>query len=200
MKNILKSLAVIVAVAGVAGGITYAYFSDTETSNANTFSAGTLDLNLDGGNTNVVKFNVSNMKPGDQPTAGYKVKNVGTVNGFLDLENVSVADQENVCTEPEVEAGDTPSSSQGELSSVVNVRLFVDNGCDGWISTGDNVFYNGKVKNLPSNFELNEPLNTGSQKCVQALFDWWSTANDNLAQSDSMTLNFGFELGQTAGQ
>ncbi len=199
-KRILISLSIIAVVAVIAVGATVAYFSDTETSNGNTFTAGTLDLNVDGGNTNVVKFTVDNMRPGNQPKGTYVLANVGSINGYLDLENVFVSDNENSCVEPETEAGDTtcnnPGPGEGELDDVVNLRLFLDYGCDGWISTGDNVFYNGKVKDLPGNFELNEPLNAGSSKCVVALFDWWSTPDDNKAQGDDFTLNMTFELQQ----
>ncbi len=47
MKNIIKSLIVVVAVAAVAGGATYAYFSDTATMSGVTFSTGTMDLKID---------------------------------------------------------------------------------------------------------------------------------------------------------
>lgn len=43
-KKILISLSVIGAVAAIAVGGTIAYFSDTETSTGNTFTAGELDL------------------------------------------------------------------------------------------------------------------------------------------------------------
>lgn len=46
-KRILVSLSVIGAVAAVAVGGTIAYFSDTETSTGNTFTAGSLDLKVD---------------------------------------------------------------------------------------------------------------------------------------------------------
>lgn len=204
MTNILKSLFVVVAVAAVAGGATWAYFSDTETSNDNTFAAGSLDLKLDGGDVNVVKFTVNNMVPGNQPKGTYRVENAGSVNGYLDLESVSVTNKENSCVDPESTAGDTtcdnPGDGQGELQDVVNVRLFEDNDCDGWIGTGETVFYNDKVKNLPGNFERNLALNVGQEKCITAIYDWWSTADDNKAQGDSMVVNVGFELGQTVGQ
>lgn len=47
MKKILLSLSLIVAVAAVVVGATTAYFSDSETSEGNTFTAGTLDLGID---------------------------------------------------------------------------------------------------------------------------------------------------------
>ena len=199
MKKILISLLGLILVIGLVGLGVFAYFSDKETSNGNIFTAGTLDLNIDGGNTNVVKFTVANMRPGNQPKGSYTLANVGTINGFLDLENIVVANAENGRLDPEIEAGDI-SDDVGELQNVVNLQLFLDYNGDGWISAGDNVFYNGLVKNLPGNFELNEPINAGSNVKIVALFDWWSTPNDNQAQSDSMTIDITFELAQTTGQ
>jgi spore coat-associated protein N len=125
MKKILLSLFVISAVAIAGVGATTAYFSDTETSNDNTFTAGTLDLNVDGGNTNVVKFTVANMRPGNQPKGTYTLANVGSIDGFLDLESIAVTNNENSCIDPETDAGDVtcdnPGASQGELQDVVNI-------------------------------------------------------------------------------
>ncbi|NOQ68036.1 hypothetical protein GQ568_01180 [Patescibacteria group bacterium] len=47
MAKIIKSLAVIVFVAAIAIGGTIAYFSDTETSTGNTFTAGEFNLTID---------------------------------------------------------------------------------------------------------------------------------------------------------
>ena len=199
MKKVLIALMAVLITVALAGIGTYAYFSDTETSNGNTFAAGTLDLNVDGGNTNVVKFTVTNMKPGNQPKKSFTLANVGTINGYLDLENIVVTDAENGRLDPEIDAGDTTDGT-GELQNVVNVRLFIDYGGDGWISSGDDVFYNGLVKDLPGNFELDESINAGSSINIVALFDWWNTPDDNQAQSDSMTLDITFELGQDASQ
>lgn len=202
MKKIMPLVASIalILIAGIfASAGTMAWFNDVETSDGNTFTAASLDLNVDGGDINVVKFTVSNMRPGNQPKGTFTLTNVGTINGYLDLENIVVTDYENVRIEPEISAGDT-TDGVGELSSVVNLRLFIDYGCDGWISTGDIVFFNGKVNTLPGNFELDEPINAASTLCIVALFDWWSTPNDNLAMTDSMVLDIGFELAQTTGQ
>jgi len=204
MKRIALSLMTIATVAVLATNATGAYFSDTETSNGNTFTAGSLDLNLDGGNTNVVKFNVNNMRPGNQPTGSWNLENVGTINGYVDIENVSVTSAENSCVEAEEEAGDVtcgnPGIGEGELQNVLGVNLFVDYGKDGWFSAGDKVIYNGLAKDMPSHFELNEPLNAGSDFNVRGIINWWSTSSDNLAQGDSMVLDMTYELGQTTGQ
>ncbi len=199
MKKILLSLLGIIVVIGLVGLGAFAWFSDVETSNGNIFTAGTLDLNIDGGNTNVVKFTVANMRPGNQPKGSYNLKNVGTINGFLDLENIVVTSAENGRLDPEIAAGDT-TDGVGELQNVLGVYLFVDYGKDGWFSVGDKVIYNGLAKDMPSNFELNEPLAAGADINIQGIINWWSTPNDNQAQSDSMTIGITFELAQTAAQ
>jgi len=47
MKKIIKSLAILVVVGAIATGATLAYFSDTETSEGNTITAGSLNLQLE---------------------------------------------------------------------------------------------------------------------------------------------------------
>jgi len=207
MKKLMPlaaSIALILMASLFASAGSMAYFSDPETSNGNTFTATSLDLNVDYGDINVVKFTVINMRPGNQPKATFTLTNVGAIDGFLDLESIVVTSFENGRLDPEKEAGDitagNPGKGKGELQDVVNLRLFIDYGGDGWISTGDITFFNGLVNTLPGNFELDEPINFGSTTYITALFDWWSTSNDNLAMTDSMVIDIGFELAQTTGQ
>ena len=49
MKAVLYSLVVLALVGGLVGGGLFAYFSDTETSSGNTFTAGTIDIEITGG-------------------------------------------------------------------------------------------------------------------------------------------------------
>ena len=49
MKKILGLTIAALLVMGMVGGGTWAYFSDTEASTNNSLTAGTLDLNVDGG-------------------------------------------------------------------------------------------------------------------------------------------------------
>ncbi len=65
MKKILISLSIVGAVAAIAIGATTAYFSDTETSTGNTFSAGTIDIAVNGQNPWEIQepFIFADMKP-----------------------------------------------------------------------------------------------------------------------------------------
>ncbi len=72
MKTILMSVMAIAIVVGVVGAGTFAYFSDTETSSGNTFTAGILDLELDDNNEDLGRgydfvtdtWILGDMKPG----------------------------------------------------------------------------------------------------------------------------------------
>lgn len=201
MKRILLSLFSITLVVAAAATVTYSEFVDNQTTDGNTFASGTLDLTLDGGDDNVVAFNVGNLKPGSQPKHKYVLENVGTQNGVVDVKNISITNYENGCVEPEVEADDTtcdnPGEGQGELQNVLAMDLYWDNDCSGWYSAGDEYIYDGGyVNGLASSYDTNKPLNAGTTQCVVAIFNWWNTADDNLAQSDSFDLDMTFELSQ----
>ena len=76
MQKILISLMAIALVVGLVGAGTMAYFSDTETSSGNTFTAGTLNIAL---GTTSWSANFSNMKPGDTVTSTIPVNSTGSL-------------------------------------------------------------------------------------------------------------------------
>lgn len=74
---------IALAVAAVSGG-TFAYFSDTETSTANTFTSGTLDMVLSGGTQSVDSVigtwvSPANWLPGQSFSATLQFTNVGSI-------------------------------------------------------------------------------------------------------------------------
>ncbi len=77
MKKILISLSIIGAVAAIAISATTAYFSDTETATGNTFTAGTIDIDINGVNPFVDKFNIGDLKPGETGNINFDIQNVG---------------------------------------------------------------------------------------------------------------------------
>jgi len=205
MKKILPLIAsmAIILVAGIfASAGTMAWFSDTEKSYNNTIIAGSLDLKVDGDDTNVVKITIENWSPGHGPYLyTYEIKNTGTIKGYLDLSKVEVIDYENGLIEPEREAGDTsggnPGKGNGELSSVLRMHMFVDNDpANGWYGSEDVTIYNGPVNGVASSYDLNLEIPAGGTTHITIQVGWWSTANDNLAQTDSLKLNIEFCLSQ----
>lgn len=197
MKKILMSLFTIAIVCVLITGGTIAWFNDSETSTGNTFTAGSLDLTLNGNNaTNTVVFTVGNMAPGNQPKASIACANIGTINGKLNITSIVVTNAENGILAPEAAAGDvTPAI--GELQDVVNIRLVVDRApVTGWIGAEDTTLYNGLVSGLPGSLTFDEPLGAGATVSILILLDWWPTGIDDLAMSDSMTLDFTFGLSQ----
>ncbi|MCH7951808.1 hypothetical protein IH980_03670 [Patescibacteria group bacterium] len=65
MKRLLLSLFTIGIVGATAIGLSSAFFSDTETSTDNTFTAGSLDLKIDGEDNPSAIISVDDLKPGD---------------------------------------------------------------------------------------------------------------------------------------
>jgi predicted ribosomally synthesized peptide with SipW-like signal peptide len=107
-RKVLISLFIIGILALGIGWGTYSYFSDTETSSENTFTAATLDLTVDGPGFSV-PITLSNMKPGDD-TGYYKwvLKNAGTIPGKISVTFSVIINNENGMNEPEAIAEDQP--------------------------------------------------------------------------------------------
>jgi len=74
-KKIIISLSVIAVVAAVVVGGTIAYFSDTETSTGNTFTAGTIDISVNGENPWSESFTLADMKPCYTDYINFRIEN-----------------------------------------------------------------------------------------------------------------------------
>ena len=150
MKKIIVSLSIIgLVMAAVISG-TVAYFSDTETSTGNTFSAGEIDLkvdlqcdwqvgcgfplrDLDGDPF----FHNCDVKPGDQheATISFHVYN-NNAWGRIKIDPSHTHDYEYGCTEPESEVDATCGNAgdgEGELSQNILFTIWLDQGSiAGW--------------------------------------------------------------------
>jgi len=148
MKKILLSLLTVSAVAAVAFFGTRAFFSDTETSTGNTFTAGAVDLKIDskcsynGASSaqcgtwdekdllSEKFFNFADTKPGDYGENTISLHVIDNpAHACLYIENM--VDAENGINEPE-SAVDT-TSDKGELSSELHFFAWGD-------TNGDNVW------------------------------------------------------------
>ena len=201
MRRILISLMSIALVGALIGGGIYAYFSDTETSTGNTFIAGTLDLNLDGGNINVVKFNVTDVKPGDNGGGTWTVANVGDMDGYLDLESISVSEAIGTTTDPELADEGGPDTAQ--LGNYLMVHMFIDTNNNGSWDGGETDIYGtnaapAAINGIAGNYALDLSLTgPGGTNYITLLWSVGTTV-DNRIQGDSVILDITFELQQRA--
>lgn len=78
MKKLLMSIMTIGIAAAMLGAGTFSYFSDTETSKGNTFTAGTVDISVDDENPWEKSYTVENIEPCYTGWITFIVKNVGT--------------------------------------------------------------------------------------------------------------------------
>ena len=229
MRRILISLMTIALVGALIGGGVYAYFSDVETSTGNVFTAGTLNLNLtdasdDGTESETATWVFSDIAPGDTggggAGAGLTVSNTGSLNGYLDLSSITVANAENYdATTDEAEAADDADTSDatggGELGANLLVQIWLDDDNDGVVDVdgsnnlleesiypaaaigAPNPGVTGVLDSILAAYDLDEPLAAGASTYIALLYDLPSTTN-NAVQGDSATLSFTVELDQTA--
>jgi predicted ribosomally synthesized peptide with SipW-like signal peptide len=124
MSRILISLGIIGIAAAVAVGATTAFFSDTETSSGNTFTAGAIDLTIDNvsylngesstatswGFKDLEKgdlfFDFADLKPGDEGEDTISL-HVTSNKAWACFDITITGTPENSCVDPEVEDGDT---------------------------------------------------------------------------------------------
>jgi len=128
-RKILISIFVIGILALAVGWGTYSYFSDTETSSGNTFTAGTLDLKVnDNDDPNVVHVEIGPIYPGwgtgtewGRGTYTWILKNVGNLPGLLWIEVTPMINRENGFEEPEKNAPGEDGTDTGELGAYILV-------------------------------------------------------------------------------
>jgi predicted ribosomally synthesized peptide with SipW-like signal peptide len=199
MNRVLLGIMTIVLVCALIGGGVYAYFSDIETSTGNTFTSGTLDLNLDGGNANVVKFTVADVKPGDSGAGTWTVANVGTIDGYLDLESIGVAEGVGTTTDPEL-VDETTHVDTNQLGNYLLGHLFIDTNNDGGWDAGETDLFGtnaspAAINTVSANYSIGLSLTHGSSNYFTLAWSVPGSA-DNRIQGDNVTLGMTFELQQ----
>ncbi|MFZ2693840.1 MAG: SipW-dependent-type signal peptide-containing protein, partial [Minisyncoccia bacterium] len=160
-RKILMSLGVLVFVGALSLGATGAFFSDSETSTGNTFTAGDIDLKIDNESyitnsagvlvaspanswamsnlTGQLFFSFSDVKPGDVGEDTISV-HVGSNDAWACMAADITATPENTLVDPESDAGDVGPAlgDNGELQTFLNFTF--------WKDDGDNVYETGETQ------------------------------------------------------
>lgn len=188
----------ILALGMVATTATKAYFSDSETSKGNSFAAGTLDLKIDGkdGDQVTTKYTLTNWEPGmTQMVGGFTVKNAGTVPGKYWVEIKNVVNNENGCNDPEMKVPDTScGNTEGELGGKIS-GYFQENASP-WNHLNPGITSIDASKDTAMIPAGGGVLAGGAEMPVVFYANWTPTANDNIAQGDSVTFDLVVHLDQ----
>lgn len=201
MKKIFGlTIATLIVLAMMAGG-TWAYFSDTESSANNTLTAGTMDLNVDGGNAAVTTFSVTGKAPGDSGTGSTTLANAGNLSGELDITFSAITNTGNGTGE----FGD----SSGDLGGVAEMAVYVDVDQSGAWNAGDiGLKSDGTTYSSPTalnyatinsygsdTFNAVETVNASAADSL--VIDWRiPTSAGNSIQGDSVSFDITFTLEQ----
>jgi predicted ribosomally synthesized peptide with SipW-like signal peptide len=117
MKKIIGLILAALLIVGIVGGGTWAFFSDSEASQNNTLTAGTLDLQV--GATDPCTESISlgtQILPGDGGNAAdWTTTNLGSISGTFRVTFGSVTNYENARSEPEQAAGSITHTSHPVL-------------------------------------------------------------------------------------
>lgn len=168
MKKIIISLSIIGVVAAVIIGGTIAFFSDTETSTGNTFTAGAIDLTVDNESyvtgpegilvrseetswelddlTGQLFFNFSDLKPGDIGEDTISL-HVDSNDAYLCAAVQITDNSDQSCTEPELEDDAGCPEDGGELAENIEFAFWADDG-DNVYEQDEVIFLKGKISDL----------------------------------------------------
>jgi len=190
MKKIIISLCVIGAVAAVAITGTVAYFSDTETSAGNTFTAGTIDISI--GEQGFIPVRLDDMKPSQVAYSNFTVVNTGTnpVNVTKEIKNL--ATEENGINGPEQAYYDQNNLPEGknDIDTAITYDLSVK-----VYNEGDNLIWNQTLNDMDKTIaEKNgQPTFLGMIPAgwhMDVVESYHMKADtDNWAQSDKMSFD-----------
>lgn len=201
-SRVLVSMLVIGLIAGLVGAATWAYFSDVETSSDNTFTAGTLNLQVGDSDPTTVQVTLSNMYPGQSGAYDWALKNTGTIAGSLDITFSNLVDDENGCNEPEALVDGTcgnPGAGEGELDTNLSLTIYIDeNDNDVYDSGTDTLVYQGDGAGIAGEKLSNYDMAASYNKSIRLEYSIAGTVG-NIVQSDSAGFDIEFELLQAEG-
>ncbi len=198
--KMFKSLITIAAVAAIAVGATGAYFSDSESVTGNTFSAGTLDLQVGESNPTTWSFGADNIAPGANINADTTIANIGTIDGNASISFAVNNSSEGVNPPPE-----TNIVPDGDLEEQMRIMVYMrEDGSGGFVNIGIAGFadvLDGQTLDIPDAQDawINDS-STNTEIRIRAWFvqdtHMFSTGDNNDTMGDSFDLDLVFHLDQ----
>jgi len=191
-KRILASIFVISMLAFSLGYGTMSLFNDTETSKGNTFTAGTLDLKVDGkDDLKVAKyFEVVDVKPGASGFVVIALRNVGSIPGTADIHIKEVTNTEGANPEPE-----TNTAEPGDLGGVLLITIQYDANGNGDYGDAGETIVTDAINSLNCVSKDLGPLGAGDSRNLKISWEVPSGVGNDI-MGDIVTFNIEFSLKQ----
>jgi len=185
-KKLILSLSIIGIVAAIVVGGTIAYFSDTETSTGNTFTAGAIDLTVDntcyynGAQVSActwelddldgkIFFNFNDLKPGDwgEDTISLHV----TSNDAWSCAKITLTANDDVSSvDPELGEGDDEEDKNNDFDGELAQNLeFI-----WWADDGDNVLEEGELVVIHDGTPAPATISVGGVSLSTIVGDGWT--------------------------
>ena len=205
MKKGLVLIMTIALVTLLVGAGFAALFSDTETAEDNSYTAGTLELKVDGVDyPNIAHVEVTNMAPGDTEHFYWTLQNVGSICGQPSIEFADIVEYENGQMEAEAAVdgtGGNPGAGNGELGGFLYTLVKWRHPGDSWHEVLMVPHGHTFIKNLSGPYGLGEnnaaplPVLCQDEEVELELRLWWHMrSDDNKAQSDIVEFDTIFHL------
>jgi predicted ribosomally synthesized peptide with SipW-like signal peptide len=186
-KTIMVSVLTILVLAGLVGVGTFAYFNDTETSTGNSFTAGTIDIAVDGGNPWVrsVPYTFTGVKPCDVKTIDFTITNVGT-NPVVVWKHITVTSRSGgIAVYPDPTTG--PASSEPE---------YLAEGGVGRLGVNDNL---AQVINYDLKIGSSDIFLDSDDVTVEDIDCMWMPIGQILYPGGTVTVHQSYHIVATAG-
>ena len=221
-KKILISSVMIVGIVALIIGVTTSFFSDTEVSTGNVFTAGDFDLMIDStctynGQTQTfctwveknldgdLFFNFGDIKPSDsgEDTISFHIIDN---DAWLCAEVYNLVNKDNGCRTPETLAPDLtcgdPGIGEGELQDNLFFTVWQDTNCDNVLDSGEVVIIQDQPASdlvwTIADSTTGNPIPGDTTVCYGLAWNVPLVTN-NIIQSDSLTGDIKFTAVQARG-